>query len=265
MSTALDTMRLIRDTGLRPNERLLLFAMALRADGGTADGMWASQGRLADETGLSIRSVQYALKSLESQGVIERSGLRPSKRGRPVVQYRIDRQALAAAARPSMPTENPLHATGAGLKPAPDAYELPKTTTHTYAPSAVTQKTVTVSNTLLTANAVNPSDGNATSVEGGYERTFSGWADDEMRSLLGECLIEAAEDHYIDLPYSNVACTQEEQVAWIIRDLEADMDVDRPLPYLLAIYNNDGAYQFGLAVKEKWKQSCAWRGRARSA
>lgn len=283
MSTALDTMRLIRDSSLKANERLVLLTMTLRADSATADGMWASQGRLADETGLSLTAVKSAMKALEARGVLARTGERQSRKGgKPVVQYRIDREVLAAAARPVVDPQGenaipkaPQWASDDYSQWASGGYELPTTTAQTFAPNAHADACMSEELLLLTANAVNPGDGRTSVPKSSHKEETLGQKsrgsvhDDhhkhELRALLHEYLVEAADDENITLPYEYMAPTQDDQIAWIISDLEADLQVDQPLTYLLAIYRNDGAYQFGLAVKEKWNQVSAWRRRQRSA
>ena len=71
--------------------------------------------------------------------------------------------------------------------------------------------------------------------------------------ILG--LVEAIESEYISLPHSD-ADSYEQQSKAVLDDVLAALAVagiDIPLLYLNAILTKDGAFQFGLAMRELWR------------
>lgn len=72
---------------------------------------------------------------------------------------------------------------------------------------------------------------------------------------LIEAVVEAIDGYGIDMPYQQVM-DSELQATRLLADLlpalAAD-GIDMPVTYLQAIHDKDGAFQFGLAVREKWR------------
>lgn len=67
---ALELIARVRDLKLAPPQKLLLFALASRAD--QAGRCWPSVSRVCRDTGLSRRAVQIHLKHLTTRGVVVR-------------------------------------------------------------------------------------------------------------------------------------------------------------------------------------------------
>ncbi len=68
--------------------RAVLYALAARADRGGCN-IFPSQAQIAADSGVSERHVRRCLDYLEGERVIARMGRRRSRRGRPVVVWRI--------------------------------------------------------------------------------------------------------------------------------------------------------------------------------
>jgi Helix-turn-helix domain len=69
---ALELIARVRDLTLAPPQKLLLFALASRAN--RADRCWPSVARVCRDTGLSRRAVQIHLGHLATRGLVVRDG-----------------------------------------------------------------------------------------------------------------------------------------------------------------------------------------------
>jgi hypothetical protein len=249
------TLRLVRDSSLRGSYKAVLWALASRCDGATGRNARPSRPTLAADAGVSEGTVSKALAALKDAGVIIQSGDYRNRTGSPTPIWMVSHEALRRLARPEKPSGTDDFDTDTEME-KPSGFD---DFTPTLAVEPVRLRTEPVrlrTQTRRDLTTTSPEDSkneDSHTYAADQRSTKRDSSDEVVYKELIDGLVEAISCEYVSLPYS-YADTYEQQAVAILDDvLDALAEVvDRPLPYLRAILQNDGEFKFGLAVREKW-------------